>query len=339
MTSLLVSFPRTISSKRMMLAGLKKWVSDNEFGPRGDAGDVVDAQCGSVARQNSSWLAGTIQILKHLFLERHALEDRLHHHIDVGEVVVAESGCDQGKPLVDELLREASALNRAGIVLSNLGEALVERGLIDLLEQNGNTGIGKNHGDPSAHGPRTDDGHTSNWLDGRVFRHIGNLCHLALPEKDVDERFGLIGEETFRKESPLHLATFFEGKFGCRFHRFNGGKWRFQTPLLVPDTLAGSRDDCRVLLGRTQFLDAFARSWYWFSSDFAGKGHRTGKQIAFDQAVDDTELEGFCCGNRFAVGTHFKRLGDAGKPRKALRSRRTGNEAELHFGLADLRIA
>src|SRR5580700_10087400 len=70
--------------------------SNNEFGPRGDAGDVVDAQCGRVARQNSAGFAGAIQILKHLLLKRHTLEDRLHHHLDVAEVVVTESGCDQG---------------------------------------------------------------------------------------------------------------------------------------------------------------------------------------------------------------------------------------------------
>ncbi len=44
----------------------EKVSSDHGFGPRGDIGNLVDAQCRCIARQNRAGLAGAIQILKHL---------------------------------------------------------------------------------------------------------------------------------------------------------------------------------------------------------------------------------------------------------------------------------
>ncbi len=41
--------------------------------------------------------------------------------------------------------------------------------------------------------------------------------------------------------------------------------------------------------------------------------------------------------DRIAVGAHFHRGGDARKSGQTLRSSRARNDAELHFGLADLR--
>ena len=99
--------------------------------------------------------------------------------------------------------------------------------------------------------PTTRD--TSIGMISRVFRNVGNLCHFALAEENVDERLGLVGIQTLDEQLGLHLAAFFERKVGGRFHRVNGGERRDQAPLFLADAVAGSREDGRVVRGVPSF--------------------------------------------------------------------------------------
>src|SRR6266478_1295951 len=102
MTSLPVAAPRTISSRRITLAGLKKCV------PMTDCGrEVADA----------------IELAENFFLQRHTFEDSFNNHIDTGEFAVIQRWPDELQTLIDEPLREAAALDGVGIIFLNAGQA------------------------------------------------------------------------------------------------------------------------------------------------------------------------------------------------------------------------
>ena len=80
-TSLEVALPRTISSRRMTLAGLKKCV------PMTDPGREVAAAISSIfsvevlLARIAPRLADAIEFVEDLFLERHAFEDGFDDHV------------------------------------------------------------------------------------------------------------------------------------------------------------------------------------------------------------------------------------------------------------------
>ena len=68
---------------------------------------------------------------------------------------------------------------------------------------------------------------------GVSFGMSGILRDFALGEENMNERFGLLGEEAIEEEFLLGLAAFFEGQFCGSFQRFDGGNRREQTALFL----------------------------------------------------------------------------------------------------------
>ena len=157
MTSLLVALPRTISSRRITFAGLKKCVPMTDCGTRSCGRNLVDVQRRSVAGKNGAGLANAVEFREDFFLERHAFKDGFDDDVGVRERIVGERRLNQFETLVDEGLCEAAAFHGCRIILLDVGEAPVERGLIGFLQNNGNAGVGKNHRDAASHRPRADD--------------------------------------------------------------------------------------------------------------------------------------------------------------------------------------
>jgi hypothetical protein len=86
-----------------------------------------------------------------------------------------------------------------------------------------------------------------------------------------------------------------------------------------------------------EFFVVLARLRCGFGSDFVGKRDCAGEKIAFDDAVNDAELQGFHGFYRIAGGAHLDGFCDTRETGKALRAGGAGNDAEFYFGLADLR--
>ncbi len=109
--------------------------SDHSFRPRSGLRDFVNIQGRGIACQNCSRFAGAVQVGEYALLQRHAFENRFHHHVHTGEGIIGESWRDQLQTFVHERLRETSALHGTGIVFADLLHAEVERRLIHVLEQ------------------------------------------------------------------------------------------------------------------------------------------------------------------------------------------------------------
>ena len=69
--------------------------ADHGFRTRSGRRDFVNVERRSVGRKNRAALAHTIQFGEHFFLQRHAFEHGLDHHIRAGEIVIAQRGLDQ----------------------------------------------------------------------------------------------------------------------------------------------------------------------------------------------------------------------------------------------------
>src|SRR5208283_4765456 len=184
--------------------------SDHRFRPRGGPGDFIYVERRRVARQNRALSAGAVQVRKHGFLQRHAFENRLDHHVHTRERIVVAHRRDQLQTLIHECLREAPTLYRARVVLPDFSHTQIERRLIHILQQHRNARVGKHHRDPSAHRAGANDRHAVHRQHWSFPGNIGNLRHLALAKENMDERFRLIGEKTFGEKFCLRLAAFLE---------------------------------------------------------------------------------------------------------------------------------
>ena len=321
----------------MTLAGLKKCV------PMTDAGREVAEAISSISRVEvllariAPGLHDAIQFGEDLLLQRHAFEDGLDDDVGLVEIGVIQGGLDQLQALVHHCLGEASALHRHGIILANGGQAAVERGLVGFLEYDRNSGVGEYHGDAAAHGAGADDRGRIDRNDRRFFRNIGDLGHFAFAEEDVDERLRLVGVEAVDEQPGLDLASLLERQSGGGFDGVDGGQRSDQVALLLARGVAGRGEDRRVLFGSTQFLVALARFGSWLCGDLAGESHGAVQQVAVDQLIHDAGLQRVGCLDWIAVGAHLNCLGDAGEAGQALRASGSGDEAEFHFRLSDLR--
>ncbi len=265
---------------------------------------------GGVAGQYCAGLADFVELGEDFFLQRHAFKNRFNHHVHFAELVIAQSGSDELEAFVHELLGEASALHGDGIVLLDVGHAAIERCLISFFKQHREAGVGKDHGNAATHGAGADDGDVLYRNNRRVFRNVRNFGDFAFAEEDMDQRFGLIGEETFHEEPLLFRAALFKWHLGGGFHGVDGSNGRHQSALLFADIFTRGGKDGGILFRLAEFFIALARFGGGLSGNFTRKGHRALEQIALNHAINQAELRAFFGGNRFAVHAHLKRLGD-----------------------------
>ena len=85
MTAGLVAVPRTISSSRITLAGLKKCRPMTSDGPRRRRGNRVDVDRRGVGRQDAAGPGHRVELAKHLLLQREVLEHRLDDQVHLVE--------------------------------------------------------------------------------------------------------------------------------------------------------------------------------------------------------------------------------------------------------------
>ncbi len=107
--------------------------------------------------------------------------------------------------------------------------------------------------------------------------------------------------------------------------------------MFLPCIVACSSKNGSVLCGSAQLCIALARLGGGLAGNFTRESYGTGEEIALNQAINDSELERFFCFHRIAVSTHLHCLRYAREAWQTLRSRRSGNDAELYFWLSDLR--
>ena len=107
-TSLAVACPRTTSSSRMTLAGLKKCSADARPGGRWvKRGDLVDVQRRGVGGEDRARFRHCVELSEHRLLHRELLEHRLDDEIGAAQIVVGQGRLNSAMRLLE--IRRATA--------------------------------------------------------------------------------------------------------------------------------------------------------------------------------------------------------------------------------------
>src|SRR6266566_598291 len=316
----------------------KEMRSDHRRRPRGSRCDFINAQRGGVGCKNGAGPAHTIEFSKYFFLEGHAFEDGFDDHVHTGEAIEAEGRFDELQALINVLLREAAALHGIRVILLNVGKSAIQGRAVHFLQENRNSSVGKNHGDSSAHGSGPYNGNVVYGKDGRFLGDIRDLGDFPFTEENVNEGSGLIREKTFEEKLLLSLTAFFKRQFRRGFHGVDGGERGHHPALLLARGFPSGGENGSVLLRSAELVFALACFRRGLSRNFAREGDGTGQEIAINQTVENSRLQGVLRLDGIAFRAHLHGLCDSGKARKPLRSRGARDEAKLHFRLADLRV-
>src|SRR5262249_14046376 len=98
---LAVLAPRTTSSRRMTLAGGKKFKARKLSGPAGNAGNLVDIEIRGVGGENCVLLGDAVELAEHVLLDHHVLVDRLDDEIAIGQDAEIDSRAKQPHARLD----------------------------------------------------------------------------------------------------------------------------------------------------------------------------------------------------------------------------------------------
>ena len=191
----------------MTFAGLKKWWPITCAGRPLDCAnssmssvDVFDASTasGRVTRASSANVA---------LLQVHVLEHGLDDDVDLVEAVVARRRRDEAQRSGHRLRRHLALRDRGLVVLPDRRHAAIDGGLIDVLQQHRDAGIGVRHRDAAAHRAGADDRRARDVLRRRVLRDVRNLRDLALGEEQMPQRPRFVGEDAVGEELALALGS------------------------------------------------------------------------------------------------------------------------------------
>src|ERR1700728_3824204 len=208
------------------IGGAEEMHADDKLGSCSRRCNLVDIERGCVASQNRPWLARAIELPENLFLQVHIFEDCFDRQIDVRESVKAQRRLNPIQTFIRELLCESAAFYRACVVLPYRPEAAVKSLPISVFEQDRNAFIREDHRDAAPHGSGPNDRRAMNGNERKFSWDVRNLHYLALSEKHVNQRFGLIGMEALGEQLLFHAAGFIEGQVRRRFETFDGCKRR-----------------------------------------------------------------------------------------------------------------
>src|SRR5512135_1263371 len=304
----------------------------------GDRGDRVHVERRRVAGEDRALLHGGVELPEDVLLDVHPLEHRFDHDIGVLRRGEVERRGDERHPLVHVLLPEAPFGHGVGVVLPDRRETAVERLLLHLDQGHRDAGVYEAHGDAAAHGAGADDRRFPDVARRRVFRHVGDLGGLAFGEEHVAQRLRFGGVDQILEALALLLAAFVEG---LRHGGLDAGD-DLERRGIAPGGLrhfGACRLEKRlgVALDLGREVANAARSLARGDQLFR-VGHGRVEEIAFDDLVDHAERLRLLGRYRVAGGHHLDRFGGADHARQALRAARAGQDAELYFRQADLRL-
>ncbi len=305
----------------------------------GRIGHDVDVDARSVREQQGAGLHRRVELFEHLLLDRDALEHRLDDNVGLSDIVVAADALDQPEPALHLDAREAAALDAGLVIAADAGETAGQRVLVDLEQFHRKAELGKAHGDAAAHRAGADDGRGFDRAQRRVARNVGQPRHLALGEEGIAQRARL--SRVFQLVEQLAFAphTFVERQSTGVFDRLNAVIGRLLAAGAARDRFAHRLKHARIglRLGEPLVMVADARQRPGVG-DAAGKRDRRLAQIGAlgDQLIDDAEAFRLLRRHVATADDHVERRFRADQPRQPLGPAASGDDADQHFGQADL---
>src|SRR6187549_856577 len=154
--------------------GVEEVEADDLVGPQRRFADLGDRERGGVGGEDRVARRGGVELAEDRLLDLHPLRHRLHHEVDVAELLVAgrpgDPAHDLGEAGVGLLLGQLLLLDEAAELALGDGAGFLDGGidelLVDVLDDDGDVGGGDRLRDLAAHGAAADDGGLRNehWL-------------------------------------------------------------------------------------------------------------------------------------------------------------------------------
>ncbi len=224
-TSAPVFSARTISSKRMMLAGEKKCRPTTSWRALGDGGDLVDVEGGGVGGDDGAGLGDLVELGEDLLLQRHVLEHRLDDEVGLAEILELQRRGELRHALLGLRLGGAAALHVGIERVLDAGDALVEGLLRGLDDGEREAGVEEGKADAGAHGAGTEDADRLHVAQLGVGADAGQVGRLPLGEEGILQRPGVGAHHRLADQRPLARETLLERQRGGRLHRIDRRLW------------------------------------------------------------------------------------------------------------------
>ena len=176
MTSLAVFSARTISSRRMMFAGEKKWSPTTSCGRFVSAAIASTSKVEVLVAMMAPDFGNFIELAEHLLLKRHVFEHGLDDEVGLAEVGHLKRRRQLGEPIGRLRRRNAAALGVGRKRVLDARHALVERLLRRLDDGDGKAGIEERQRDAGAHGAGAQDADGLNVAQLRLGPMPGKLA-------------------------------------------------------------------------------------------------------------------------------------------------------------------
>ena len=304
---------------------------------RNAGGDLVDVEIRGVGGQHGALLAHAVEFGEHGLLHRHVLEHRFDHDVDVGQRVVAGGAVEARHHRGLGLGRHALLLDEAVVHLLDVGAAARELGVVALDHGHGHAGVQHGHGDACAHGAAADD--AGGRQRARLGRPgLGRLQHFALGEEGMDQAGALRAVDALQEQLAFQRHAFGKGQRERAFDGFDDLHRREQAPALLGGVGARGVEGGAAGFGIGQ-AGGFARAAHGGlgGNQFLRVGQAFGARVGVDgQAVDEAERQRFLRARVAAAQHQFQCRLHADQARRALRAARAGQQAQRHFGQAQL---
>ena len=190
---------------------------------------------------------------------------------------------------------------------------------------------------PPAHRPGTDHAHALDRDERGVGGDVVDLVGGALGEKVMPHRGRLGAGHQLHEQLALALDAFGVGQFARGLDRLDRGVGRIETADLARLGVAKLVED-RGVLHAVLVLRALARTRDRLADLAACKSDRVGLEAVFaHDGIDQSDGLRLLGGNRIAAHDQRQRGFGADQARHALGARGAGDEAQFHFGQAQLR--
>ena len=176
---------------------------------------------------------------------------------------------------------------------------------------------------------------------GVSFGTSGHARDRPLGEERVHERLALVRAQALEEDLALAADAVGKRQRGRGLDRVHDLQRREHVAARLPRELASRRQERRVRRRRAQLLETLACLRAAACSGrrrFARKRDGAGAQVAADQPIDEAGRQRVGGADRLARHAHLDRLLDADQTRQALRALGARNDAQVHLGLAHLRV-
>jgi hypothetical protein len=194
------------------------------------------------------------------------------------------------------------------------------------------------HRDAAAHRAGADHAHLLDAAGLGAFGKAVDLGGLALGEEEILLGLRLRAAHQLHEQLALPEDALGIGLGDGRLDRLDVLLRRLEAAELARILLAELLEERRIVARLLELVVALAGLRDGAAVlDLVGEGDGVRLELAFDQPVDEADGVRLLRGNGIAGRRHLQSLADPRGARQALGAARAGQEAELHFGHAELR--